>query len=322
MMKAQMPIGYTAAMDERFPIMTPAILIVFGATGDLFRKKIVPAIKLLKDAGRLPSRFAVVGFGRRVLDDAGFRAHVAEALSASGLGADPALPELFSYIQGEFEDSAAFLRLKMRVNEIDAAWGLCSAKAFYLAVPPEFFHTLFKQLDGAGLTEGCDAAGLPARILIEKPFGGNLREGQALNASLKEFFDESEVYRIEHYLEKDSLRAIVPLRRANAALGALLKPENIASIHVRLLETIGVETRGAFYDKIGAWKDVGENHLVEMLALSIMDLPKDESAASVRAARTAFIATLPISRTTTSRGPACARNMRDMKTSRELPPAR
>ncbi len=282
------------AKDTRWNDLPPAVLVIFGATGDLFAKKVVPTLHLLHSTRRLPERFHVVGFGRRGLTDRDFRNHVVSIVRAASRGAPSrAFTDLFSYVHGVFDDDASFETLRRSLGDIDEGWGGCSVKMFYLAVPPGLFPGLLDRLSASGLSRGCGPDGAPARILIEKPFGSDSRTAKKLNAYLGGLFPESGIYRIDHYLAKRVLRELPALRARTPVLEAMLDRRHVRSIRLRLLESVGVEDRGAFYDKVGAFRDVGQNHLLEMLALVCMDLPDPVSCRALRAARTAFLAKLP-----------------------------
>lgn len=271
--------------------LPPTILVIFGATGDLFGKKIVPALHRLFEQKRLPRHFTVVGFGRRALSDTDFQKMVATQLVASGREASEGFSNLFSYVQGNFDEAASFQKLGDALSTIDTAWGVCAGKMFYLAVPPELFGGLLKNLAESGVSEGCGPGGESARILIEKPFGSNEEGARALNEYLKSLFSEEQIYRIDHYLAKTALRALPDTRKKFPALNSLLMGGGAKRISIKLLESNGAEGRGTFYDRVGAFRDMGQNHMVVILSLLGMSLA--DGAAAFRQARAAFVTTLP-----------------------------
>jgi glucose-6-phosphate 1-dehydrogenase len=279
--------------DERNRANAPTVLTVFGATGDLMARKIVPSLAYLKARGRLPDHFRVIGFSRREWDDATLRIHVEGILdSFHGIALEPGAREefldLFTYHQGQFPDAAAYASLADRLKAVDDGWGLCSSKLFYLAVPPEQYRTIFERLAASGLTASCSDLTGWTRVLVEKPFGADGDTAQELDGLLGSLFEERQIYRIDHYLAKEMLQGILSFRFSNALFEPSWNAGSIDRIEIRLLESLGVEKRGAFYDGVGALRDVGQNHLLQMLALVTMDKPADMSAEAIREQRSAM----------------------------------
>jgi glucose-6-phosphate 1-dehydrogenase len=276
---------------------TPTIITVFGATGDLMTRKIIPSLAHLHIKGRLPEQFRVVGWGRRGWRDEQLREHVAAILDAypgpkPGGGSRAEFLSMFFYHDGAFDDSAAYGGLADHVARFDIDWNVCSNKLFYLAVAPERYRTILGNLAGSGLTRGCGPGGGFTRVLVEKPFGSDANSAQALDEFLASLFTEDQIYRIDHYLAKEMLRGILSFRFANAIFEPSWSARYIERIDIRLWESIGVEKRGAFYDGVGALRDVGQNHLLQMLALVTMEQPADLSAEAIRAARLGLIKSL------------------------------
>ncbi|MGB4593513.1 MAG: glucose-6-phosphate dehydrogenase [Coriobacteriia bacterium] len=275
----------------------PTILIVFGATGDLMTRKIVPSLAYLHVKGRLPERFRVIGFSRRDWDDEAIRTHVAGILDAyKGLAptgeARQVFLEMFSYQRGTFDDPDAYAALASDISVIDAEWGLCSSRLFYLAVPPENYRVIFERLSASGLSAGCSDDTGWTRVLVEKPFGRDGATAQELDELLGSLFAEEQVYRIDHYLAKEMLQGILSFRFSNTLMEPSWDAGSIDRIDITLLESIGVEKRGAFYDGVGALRDVGQNHLLQMLALIAMERPESLSAEAIRAGRARFLESL------------------------------
>jgi glucose-6-phosphate 1-dehydrogenase len=296
-------------------IAIPTVLVVFGATGDLMDGKIAPALYHLHERGRLPERFRVVGFARRDLGDEAFRGTV----GASVRGHHVRVPDEadltgflsgVSFVKGAFEDPEAFSRLAESLRAIDSEWGACSNKLFFLAVPPSDYGPIIGNLAGSGLTAACSAAageGGWTCVIVEKPFGSDGRSARGLDASLGTLFEERQIYRIDHYLAKEMLQGIMNFRFSNNLLEPSWSRRAISRIEIDLLETIGVESRGAFYDSVGALRDVGQNHLLQMLALITMARPASSGAEAIRASRAAALEALrPLTpeevRTSTFRG--------------------
>ncbi|MEA5076561.1 MAG: glucose-6-phosphate dehydrogenase [Coriobacteriia bacterium] len=270
------------------------ILVVFGATGDLMARKIAPALFHLDRQGLLNPRLRVIGFSRREWSDADFRTRVRDILVERYPAADPFEPflERFSYRRGTFDDSDAYRALGVDIAEVADDWGGCVDKLFYLAVPPEHYQTILGGLAASGLTSVCNAETGYTRVLIEKPFGHDIASSKALDELLASLFREEQIYRIDHYLAKEMLQGILDFRFHNDLLESTWDRDGIERIDISLLETIGVEKRGRFYDGVGALRDVGQNHLLQMLALVTMDQPRSLGADDIRAARAALLNTL------------------------------
>lgn len=266
-----------------------AALVVFGATGDLFAKKVVPSLLRLQRERRLPLGFAIIGFGRKELGDEGFKSLVRDILIKRGerVGSKEIkqFVELFTYLQGEFHSAEAFKKLGTKV-------GVFKTKVFYLAIPPELFPSVLKNVARYTLRRTKPVAGSSTRLMIEKPFGKDGKSSAALDTLLHKYFTEREIYRIDHYLAKRVLRTLPVLKQKHAALDAALKQTK--RIDVALLESIGVEHRGAFYDSVGALRDVGQNHLLIKIALALMRVPASLTAAGLRKAREAVLAHFPL----------------------------
>lgn len=264
----------------------PTILVVLGATGDLMARKLSPAVQTLYLSHRSPEKFAVVGFARRPFSDAEFRQRVAGSLHGQ---ADKDFLQLLTYHQGQFDDLAAYEGLGHKLKSIDDEWGVCTNKLFYLAVPPEHYETILNNLASSGLTKPCSEKEGWTRVLVEKPFGKDLREAIKLDKLLTLLFKEEQVYRVDHYLAKEAVQNIIAFRFANNFLENAWDKNTVEKIEVKLLEKIDIEGRGAFYDGVGALLDVGQNHLLQMLALVTMDNPVEIKAESIREKRAEII---------------------------------
>lgn len=256
----------------------PTVLVIFGATGDLIKKKIIPALFYLYEQGCLPEKLEVIGYSRRAWTDEDFRAHVTKILrqyhkEAVDQTALERFLTIFSYHQGTFEAATDYSELAKRLGRIDEGWRICSNKLFYFAVPPEFYENIFRHLKSSHLSDPCSPEEGWTRVLVEKPFGDDLPTARRLDAMLGELFKEEQIYRIDHYLAKDMLQNILAFRFANNIFEQTWNKDFIERIDIRLLESIGVEDRGSFYDSVGALRDVGQNHLLQMLALVTMDHP-------------------------------------------------
>ncbi|HVV15231.1 MAG TPA: hypothetical protein VHD55_02455 [Candidatus Paceibacterota bacterium] len=236
----------------------PITFVIFGATGDLAQRKIVPALCALYASGALPEGSDIVAFSRRPWGDAEYRSFIQPSLKAFPEEKAVKFLERIRYVQGTFGDPASFAALKdaLRTQNI----------FFHLAVQPEFYESI---------VHGLGDAGLQGSLLIEKPFGHNYASAASLERGLEKYFSPEHIFRVDHYLGKEGLEVLLNRRRTDADFEKSLSSERIASVAVRLLETFDVEGRGEFYDAAGALKDVGQNHLLEMLATLLMNIPED-----------------------------------------------
>lgn len=263
------------------------VLVVFGATGDLFSKKVVPSLLRLQREGRLSKHTTIIGFGRREMDTEAFRTYVASILMQRGEKETKEIKkflDLFIYLKGEFDSARAFVELKALLIG-------STTKLFYLAIPPELFAGVLKNVAQQTLGRTTTPARASVRLMVEKPFGRDGKSSAALDRLLHKYFLEKEIYRIDHYLAKRVLSELPLLKKKDSVLDrALQHPQ---SITVRLLESVGVEHRGAFYDSVGALRDVGQNHLLIKIALALMTVPKVISAASIRSAREKVLSYFP-----------------------------
>ena len=271
----------------------PTIFVIFGVTGDLAGRKLIPALIGLYSKKLLPPRFAVIGFSRRQFSREDFREFIRSHLNVRpGQFKEEDIKHFLdhmSYEQGFFDDPAAYVRLAARLKEIDGEWGQCSNKLFHLSVPPNLYEGILNRLSGSGLAEPCSAVSTDAepseagwtRVLIEKPFGNDIAHARRLDKLLGRLFKEEQIFRIDHYIAKETLQNIVAFRFANSIFEPIWRREFIEKIHIKLFETYGMEGRGAFYDPIGALKDVGQNHILSMLAVVAMDRPGEFTGPSV-----------------------------------------
>jgi glucose-6-phosphate 1-dehydrogenase len=276
--------------------LAPTILVVFGPTGDLMARKVVPSLFYLREKGRLPAMLRVVGFGRREWGDEQLRDHVRGILAERAAHAGAADVEdflgLFEYQRGQFTDLDTYKDTARHISSIQDEWGVCANKLFYLAVPPENYETIFRNLAGSGLKAECSDITGWTRVLVEKPFGDDRDTARELDTLLGSLFREEQVYRIDHYLAKEMLQGIMNFRFTNNLFEWEWNRNAIEAIDITLLESVGAEKRGAFYDTVGALRDVGQNHLLQMLALVAMEQPKSASADDIRAARAELIESL------------------------------
>jgi glucose-6-phosphate 1-dehydrogenase len=265
------------------PGSEPCAVIIFGATGDLTRRKLLPALYNLAHEGQLPAGFAIVGFARRPKADAEFRAELLESARQFSRfhPVNPAVWEAFAaaihYHQGDFGDAAAYRRLMDRLREVDRQFGTAGRRLFYLATAPADFAVIIEQLGAHGLGRGA-----PTRVIVEKPFGRSLATARELNAALAAHFDESQIFRIDHYLGKETVQNILALRFANEIFEPLWNAKYVDHVQITVSESLGVEGRGRYYDTAGALRDMVQNHMMQLLALTAMEPPAGLQADDIR----------------------------------------
>jgi len=268
----------------------PTVFIIFGATGDLMAKKITPALFHLYKSGKFPHLFKIIAFSRRDLTIDEYQKHIRSILSNTKdrrikVSEVESFLKYFEYRQGDFENVDAYNELASYLGRVDDEWKACSNKLFYLAVPPNNYQSIFEHLHASGLTLPCSPEEGWTRVIVEKPFGKDAHTAHELDELLGKLFKEEQIYRIDHYLGKDMMQNIISFRFSNDLFEKTWSKEHIDKIEIRLLEKIGVEGRGGFYDGIGALRDVGQNHALQMLALLTMKQPKDLTPENVRRAR-------------------------------------
>jgi glucose-6-phosphate 1-dehydrogenase len=271
-------------MLERVP--EPCTIVIFGATGDLTARKVLPAVYNLRRAGLLPPETTVVGFARRPLSDDDFRSQMRTALdSHSRVPVEQAMWEDFAhgifYQPGQFGEKEAFRDLAERLEQIDSARGTRGNRLFYLATPPSAYEDIIANLGKAGLDRQGPREGW-ARIVIEKPFGHDLDSARHLNDAVVKVFDESQVYRIDHYLGKETVRNLLVFRFGNGIFEPLWNRRYVDHVQITVGEDGGVDGRGAFYEEAGASRDILQNHLLQVLTLVAMEPPIAFEADSLR----------------------------------------
>jgi glucose-6-phosphate 1-dehydrogenase len=283
----------------------PCAFVVFGATGDLTHRKLLPAIYNLAAHGSLPQHFGAIGVSRRDLSDDTFRANLHEGVkefSRSGLDEDvwnrfaPAL----HYCAGEFDDPGLYTRLAQRLRELDQRLQLGGNRLFYLAVPPSEFERILKGLREAGLIYRPHDRHW-SRVVIEKPFGHDLESAHALNRLVGSALDETQAFRIDHYLGKETVQNIMVFRFANSIFEPIWNRKYVSYVEITAAETVGIGSRGRFYEENGVLRDIVQNHLLEVLSLVAMEPPyaagadeiRDEKVKVLKALRLPWADTIP-----------------------------
>jgi glucose-6-phosphate 1-dehydrogenase len=249
----------------------PTAIVIFGASGDLTHRKLLPALYHLFIEGLLPARHAIVGYARTEMSDDEFRKMALESVTRYGRG-DPAnepweefAARLF-YVAGEFSDEGAMEHLRTRLEEFDSKHGTEGRRFFYCATPPQAYQDIVRRIGEEGMSA-------MARIVIEKPFGTDLESARELNSVVREVFDESQVFRIDHYMGKETVQNILVFRFANALFEPLWNRRYVDHVQLTVGEDIGIEGRGRFYERTGAIRDMVQTHLFQVLTFLAMEPP-------------------------------------------------
>ena len=260
----------------------PSILTIFGATGDLSRRKLLPALYRNHAAERLAPRLKILGVSRSDLSDTGFRNMAREALAKGGItGPDAdAFVGRLSYMSTPTGHPDEFRAVRDKIETLRHDFDLPENDIFYLSLPPRAFAPTIEGLGRVGLNESNDAGW--TRLVIEKPFGRDLETARALNATVHEFFDESQIYRIDHYLGKETVQNLLVFRLANAFVESSWNRERIESVQITVGESLGVGSRAGYYDHSGALRDMLQNHITQLVTLVAMEVPSSFSADAIR----------------------------------------
>ena len=269
-----------AASKFEGKVAGPCVFVLFGAAGDLTKRKLIPALFNLVRAKLLPDTFAVLGVSVDDLDVEAFRNQVSEFLLPRDGERYEWLRERLFYERGDFGDPNTFLRLRERLSQIDAERRTEGNYLFYLATAPKFFATIVQQLGRSELSR--QQNGRWRRVVIEKPFGQDLDSAKALNRDIKSVLQENQIYRIDHYLGKETVQNIMVFRLDNAILEPIWNRRYIDHIQITNAETVGVERRGAYFDNAGTLRDMVPNHVMQLLSLTAMEPPVSFSADAVR----------------------------------------
>jgi glucose-6-phosphate 1-dehydrogenase len=258
--------------------------VIFGASGDLTRSKLLPAIYNLSEDGYLPDNFAILGVARPPIEQAAYRQQMRELVhQAEGEPLEPEkwkrIEDRLYYISGEFNDPALFDRLQQTLADLRQRCSIPANYLFYLAVPPDLFGTVVDGLAAAGLTNEHDGW---RRVIVEKPFGYDLASSRALNAELRKGLQESQIYRIDHYLGKETVQNILAFRFANGIFEPIWNRRYVDHVQMTVAEDAGVGRRGAYYDKAGALRDIVQNHMFQVMTLVAMEPPISFGGEDVR----------------------------------------
>ena len=267
----------------------PCAMVIFGASGDLAERKIIPALYYLSREGILPDGFSVIGCGRTQLTDDQFRTKMQQAVTEF-LRLTPeesvAFQEKFGrnlfYLSGNFSESPAYEQLKSRLETLDRDRGALGNRLFYLATPPSFFPVVVNRLGAAGVAKPKDPTRNWTRIVIEKPFGRDLASARELNRTVTSVFNEDQVYRIDHYLGKETVQNLLVFRFANGVFEPIWNRRYIDHVQITVAEDLGVEGRGSYYEEAGLLRDMIQNHMMQLMSLVAMEPPTTFQASAVR----------------------------------------
>ncbi len=276
----------------------PAAVVIFGATGDLTRRKLVPALYSLATNQLLAPETAIVGVARSELSDDEFRGRMRTAVEEHGrepLDEDiwDGFARRLSYVAAPFDQEDGYARLRSHLEGLDADHGTHGNRLFYLATAPEFFPVIAERLGGAGLAEEPDDGERFARLVVEKPFGMDLASARELNARLNAVFRERQVYRIDHYLGKETVQNLLVLRFGNAIFEPVWNRRYIDHVQITVAEDLGVGTRGGYYDESGALRDIVQNHMMQLLSIVAMEPPARFESREVRDEKVKVLRAVP-----------------------------
>jgi len=269
-------------------IAPPCAIVIFGASGDLTNRKLLPALYNLAMGGLLSDRTAIIGFGRQPMTDDEFRESIRIGIDRYSrtrpVRAEvwTALAPRLSYHQGSYDDPDAFGRLRERLFEIEHSCQTGGNYLFYVATPPSLFPIIVQQLGTAGLARRGEDDTCWSRIVVEKPFGHDLKSARDLNRLMQSVFDEHQIYRIDHYLGKETVQNILAFRFANRLWEPVWSSQHIDHVQITVAESIGIENRASYYEQSGALRDVVQNHMLQVLALIAMEAPVTFEAEAVR----------------------------------------
>ena len=265
----------------------PTVMVIFGASGDLAARKLIPAIFNLGIDNLLPGEFHLIGYGRREMSDEAFRSDMDAAIeSHSRRPLDPAIWERvregMSYQPGGYDDPKVFEILAERIAKIETELGREVQRLFYISTPPSVFEPIIENLGRSGLAKAHLHTPFASKVIVEKPFGHDLESARALNASIQEVFEESQVYRIDHYLGKETVQDLLVQRFANSIFEPMWNREHVNNVQITVAESLGVGSRGGYYDTSGALRDMIQNHTMQLLALTAMEPPVSLDPESIR----------------------------------------
>src|SRR5258708_1863291 len=265
---------------------SPFVIVIFGATGDLAQHKLLPALYSLYKNNAIGEKFYIVGFARREFSDEAYREMLGKEMDVEKESEWQAFAKNVYYQQGLFDEETGYNALIKKLNGFDNQIGACITRLFYLATPPDNYETILSYLESTKLSEGCGQGSEKwTRLAIEKPFGRDLDTAKHLDELLAKIFEERQIYRVDHYLGKETMQNMIAFRFANSIFEPVWNKEHIDHVQITWAEKEGIRTRGKFFDGIGILRDVGQNHILQMLATVAMEQPKGFTKEDVREAR-------------------------------------
>ncbi len=273
-------------IHEQFQVTSPALMVIFGASGDLANRKLLPAIYRLSQQRLLPPNFVILGYARSPLSDDELRQRARTSMLANpevefqSADWDLFAPRLY-YLSGEYDDAEGFQRLRDRMMMLEEQWNIGGNRLFYLSTPPSVYEPIITFLGTAGLVEPASRQNW-TRVVIEKPFGSDLQSAHKLNDHVLSVFNEEQVYRIDHYLGKETVQNVLVFRFANGIFEPIWNRNYVDNVQITVAESIGVEGRGGYYEKSGALRDMMQNHLLQLVSLTAMEPPIAFDAKAVR----------------------------------------
>ncbi len=275
--------------------MPPTILVIFGITGDLARRKLLPALYHLANDQLLPTPFKIIGITRRGMTVPAVMSAIRESVEATGEVCRPKplsiLKRNLSIITMDITKPGEYAQLKTELDKIEDSLGLCLNRLFYLAIPSPVFGPIVRELGAGHLQDGCQHSRAESRLLIEKPFGYDLVSAQELIKEIAAIFTEKQVYRIDHYLAKETVQNILTFRLQNPLFSSVWNYQHISQIRVVAAESIGIEGRVNFYEQIGALRDVIQSHLLQIVSLITMELPATVTAQTIHTSKLGILKT-------------------------------
>ncbi len=285
-------------MNQTIPKSDPATIVIFGASGDLTQRKLAPALHTLSCRKLLSPDTRVIGFSRTDYTDEAFRERLREGVQAYSRAQSwpnicelwPKFAKRYSYMPGDFDDEAAYRRLGKRLAQIKQTFGTAGNVLFYLAVPPTLYPMIVGHLGRAGLKHSDSGW---RRVIVEKPFGRDLESACKLNEQIHAVFDESQVYRIDHYLGKETVQNIITFRFANAIFEPLWNRNYIDHVQITVAESVGVGHRAGYYEKAGVLRDMFQNHLMQLLTFTALEPPVDFEATALRDEKVKVLRAIP-----------------------------
>ncbi len=265
----------------------PTVVVIFGASGDLTARKLVPAIFNLGVDNLLPGEFHLIGFGRKPIPDDEFRTLMDEAIAEHSRR--PLNKEIWervrqnmTYFAGGYDDPESFVKLAERIDAIEKNLGRDMQRMFYISTPPNVFEPIIKNLGSSGMAQAHVHTKLASKVVIEKPFGRDLESARELNNVINSVFEEPQVYRIDHYLGKETVQDLLVQRFANSIFEPIWNREYVDCVQITVAESLGVGTRGGYYDSSGALRDMIQNHTMQLVALTAMEPPVSLDPESIR----------------------------------------